>query len=147
MQEAGWDATLATGDALVDQQHRDIHELVDYVRAAEDRPTEVLRVLDRLMEHVDCHFTTEEELMARSGYTGDAAARHIEEHRALTQAAREQVLLFRSGELTSTAPLAGFLREWLAGHVHGYDRAFVEFVRERSLAAELPERWAERPPG
>lgn len=141
-----WDESMETGDPLVDQQHRDIHALVDYVEAADDRPERIMEVLDRLMEHVDCHFMTEEQLMERSGYGGQSAADHIAEHRELTDAARQAVLRFRSGELTSMKPVVAFVREWFAGHVYEHDRTFVEFVRSRAMAAETPEPWVSNPP-
>lgn len=146
MDDYAWDESLATGDALVDRQHRNIHELVRYLEAADDRPDEVMRVLDRLMEHVDCHFVTEEDLMRRSGYVGEEADEHIADHRKLAESARETVLRFRRGELTSTKPTVEFLRGWLALHVHDYDRTFIEFVRARAVVAELPEPWASNPP-
>jgi hemerythrin-like metal-binding protein len=146
MNEFEWDQSLETGDPLVDQQHRDIHTLVGHMAAAEDRPDEIMRVLDRLMEHVDCHFATEEDLMDRTGFVGEDADEHIAEHRALTQAARDAVLQFRSGELASTEPVVEFLRGWLADHVHERDRAFIEFVRAQGEVANLPEPWASNPP-
>lgn len=139
MSEFAWSEALETGDALVDKQHRDIHDLVDYVEAAEDRPAEVLEVLDRLMQHVDTHFATEEALMRRAGYVGQHADEHVAEHRDLTQSAREQVLMFRSGALASTQQLVGFLREWLATHVYEHDLEFIEYVRSHELQAEPPE--------
>lgn len=140
-----WSEVYETGDALVDKQHKDIHELVDYVEAVEDGPEEVLQVLDRLMQHVDTHFATEEALMRRAGYVGERAEEHLAEHRDLTQSAREQVLLFRSGELTSTQPLVEFLRGWLETHVYDHDLHFIEFVRAHGLQAEAAEASASSP--
>lgn len=146
MADYHWDDALETGDALVDQQHRDIHRLVEHVALAEDRPEEVMRALERLMVHVDCHFATEEALMHRLRYDAQRAESHVAEHRSLTQSAREAVLEFRSGALTSTKALTGFLREWLAGHVRAHDRHFIEFVRTNAACAELPEPRASNPP-
>jgi len=146
MSEHIWSEILETGDPLVDKQHRDIHVLVEYVEQAEDHSREVLQVLDRLMQHVDCHFATEEALMARVAYDGAPAQKHRREHRELTQSARELVLQFRAGDITSTKPLAEFMRGWLATHVHEHDREFIAFVRARSVVAEVPEPWASNPP-
>jgi hemerythrin-like metal-binding protein len=146
MADLEWDESLETGDPLVDQQHRNIHSLVDYVEAARDRPEELMRVLDRLMEHVECHFATEEALMERTGYVGKDAEEHIAEHRELTEGARDTVLQFRRGELNSMEPVVAFLRTWLSDHVHERDRKFIEFVREQGGAAILPEPWASNPP-
>ncbi len=140
-----WDESMATGDPLVDQQHQNIHELVDYVEAMRDRPELLMQVLDRLMEHVDCHFTTEETLMEKTGYTGEEEAEHIAEHRKLTQDARDAVLKFRTGELTRMEPVVEFLRTWLADHVHNRDKKFIDYVRARGGMAVVPEPWAAKP--
>lgn len=97
MTTPAWDESLETGDPLVDKQHRDIHTLVDYVEVARDRPELLMGVLERLMEHVDCHFTTEEALMVRTGYVGPEATEHVAEHRRLTENARDAVLNFQRG--------------------------------------------------
>jgi hemerythrin-like metal-binding protein len=146
MEDLRWDESLRTGDELVDQQHRNIHELVDYVESADDSLDELMHVLDRLMEHVDCHFLTEELLMERSGYVRDEANAHVADHHRLAAAARDTVLKFRQGELRSTKPVVEFLRTWLASHVHDYDLTFIEFVKSREMVAVLPERWASNPP-
>lgn len=138
MTEPRWEPSLETGDPLVDKQHRDIHELVDDIEAADDRPDELMRVLERLMDHVDCHFLTEEDLMRRSGYDPVRAADHIADHARLAEAARAAVLEFRAGDLTSMRPLAELLRDWLATHVHEQDRHLIDFVRARAISAELP---------
>jgi hemerythrin-like metal-binding protein len=98
------------------------------------------------MEHVDCHFTTEEALMEQTGYAREAADEHIAEHRRLTADARDVVLKFRGGELTRMGPVVGFLRAWLADHVHDRDRVFIDYVRSQGATASLPEPWASDPP-
>ena len=140
-----WDESMETGDPLVDEQHRNIHRLVDYAEAAKDSPEQLMRVLERLMEHVDCHFTTEEALMERTGFVGKDATEHVTEHRELTANARDVVLKFRCGELTEIEPVVAFLRGWLAEHVHKRDRTFIEFVRAKRMTATLPEPWASNP--
>lgn len=141
-----WDGSLETGDPIVDQQHRNIHMLVDFVERSQDEPEAIMRALQRLMEHVDCHFATEEELMQRTGYTGPAAQDHIADHRRLTQEARDVVLKYRRGEIVDTAPVVEFLRSWLSGHVHTRDRVFIEHVQAQGAAAAVPEPWASSPP-
>ncbi len=146
MASVEWDESMETGDPLVDQQHRNIHTLVDYAEAAQDSPDLLMLVLERLMEHVDCHFTTEEALMERIGYVDPAASEHIAEHRMLTESARDVVLGFRSGELTEMGPVVEFLRGWLADHVHKRDRTFIDFVHAQGVIAILPEPWLSNPP-
>jgi hemerythrin-like metal-binding protein len=130
-----WDPALETGDALVDEQHRNIHAVVADLEAAGDDVDAIMGVLERLMAHVDTHFATEEDLMRREGFPGDQAEGHIAEHRKLTDGARDIVLGFRSGEITRGAPIVAFLCEWLTDHVHQKDRVLVDWVRARGAAA------------
>jgi hemerythrin-like metal-binding protein len=137
---------METGDPLVDRQHREIHQLVDDAEAASGETELLMGVLDRLMEHVDCHFATEEALMARTGYAGPLADAHVAEHRDLTNEARTVVLKVRLGEVTAMEPVAEFLRAWLVKHVERSDQTFIEYVRSHDGAASLPEPWASHPP-
>ena len=141
-----WDGSLETGDPLVDQQHRNIHQLVDDIEAAQDRPDVLMSVLERLMDHVSCHFATEEALMEKTGYVGPDALEHLAAHRELTEDARGIVLEFRNGETTDLKPVVAFLRGWISGHVHDRDLKFIEFVRSQGAVAVVPEPWASIPP-
>ena len=134
-----WDSALETGDALVDQQHRDIHDLCNELSSAESSPAEVMSVLDRLIDHVLTHFATEEDLMRRESYPPELATQHIVQHRELTERARQKVLEFHSGALTETGPLLEFLRDWIAMHVRDHDRGLIEYVRERRGLARVSE--------
>lgn len=134
-----WDSELETGDALVDQQHRDIHDLCNELVSVESSAAEIMSVLDRLIDHVLTHFATEEDLMQRESYPPELAAKHIAQHRELTEGARQKVLEFRSGTLTSTGPLLEFLRDWIASHVAEHDRGLIEYVRARNGLGSPPE--------
>jgi hemerythrin-like metal-binding protein len=134
-----WDAALETGDAVVDQQHRDIHALFNELEAAPvGDMAEVMSVLDRLMGHCDTHFATEEDLMERESYPRSLLDEHVAEHRDLVEGARDIVLKFRFGEMSDTADVVEFLRAWLTDHVHEKDRMLVDYMRERGAAAEMP---------
>ena len=144
-----WDTTFETGDGLVDEQHRNIFRLVDYAMSAQDDPDVVMHVLNALMDHVSCHFATEEDLMERSGYEGEHAEAHRIEPARLPQPARAAVLRFHSGETTSIGLVAEFVHAWTRDHIDDHDRRFIDFVRGEGLVARLPEPWAavQPPPG
>jgi len=77
--------------------------------------------------------------MHRSGYPPEKIREHVALHQGLTEATRQRILEFRSGQLTETKPLVEFLREWIAGHLHEQDRDLVTFVQARGQAAVLPD--------
>lgn len=132
MESIAWDPSLETGDALVDEQHREMHDLLNELVSSGDSPSRIMSVLERLMDHALLHFADEEDLMRREAYPAELSAEHIAQHRALTESARQKVLEFHDGTLTEIGPLVEFLREWVGTHIHEHDRGLVDYVRERN---------------
>lgn len=129
-----WDASLETGNAAVDEQHRELvglfNELEDTER--DDGPAEVRRALDDLTEYVAVHFEMEEQLMRSLAYPPEAFGEHVREHRDLTARTRELVLAHRTGELDSVAPITELLRDWLCDHIEKLDRRLAERANRAS---------------
>ena len=136
MDPIAWDPSLETGDELIDGQHRGIVDFANEVSALEtDDVSVILDIVDRLMEHVDTHFTAEEDLMTRGGYPAAAAAKHRAEHRMLKDKARAATLGFRSSWNVTRGPFVEFLGTWLLDHIENEDRRLVEFLRRDSAKA------------
>jgi len=130
---SSWDESLETGNELIDRQHREVVDLLDELRAAEAAPeTEVLRVLDKMMEFTLFHFAAEEKLMTQVGYPADPSVEMVQQHREFTDYARLRVLEFRRGEMACVLPLHAFLDEWLKIHEFGMDRLLADWIRARS---------------
>jgi hemerythrin len=139
-----WDASLETGDPVVDLQHRAIHGIFNQLCDAGDDPSQILGVLDFLTQHVNAHFATEEDLMPLVKFPQHLADVHLAEHRVLTENVRQYVLEYREGRFTSTSALLELLNTWLLSHVHDCDRVLVDHIRLRGVSAEIPAGW---PPG
>ncbi len=140
-----WDTDLETGDALVDEQHRNIFSLINEVEALEtDDVAAILSIVERVMAHVDTHFTTEEKLMLREGYPREAFERHRIEHQKLTDRARTAALGFRGSWDITRGPFVELLRVWLLGHIEDEDRAMVDHMRKKGASAKTLFR-AEHP--
>ena len=138
-----WDASLETGDEVIDRQHRAIHALFNQLEAAADNEAEIMRALDFLTEHVAVHFAMEEDLMRSEEFPPRLTEAHVFEHERLTEGVRDQVLAFRTGQLDSMRPIVDFMREWLVTHVRQCDRQFIEHISARGVAAQLPDAWFE----
>ena len=79
-----WDADHECGDALLDQQHRDLYHLANSLldEWMSGGPRAGLeQLMGTLIEHVVRHVAYEEQLLQRVGYTGLAG--HKEQHRSL----------------------------------------------------------------
>jgi hemerythrin len=136
-----WDDGLMTGDYAVDRQHRAIHSLFNELEGAEDDHRTLQRALEALAEHVLVHFSTEEDLMRRSGFPTNLERIHKHEHRLFLNGIRAEILAFRDGELRSIKPLVEFLHDWLLTHVHECDRQLVAFVKSSGCSGKLGDEW------
>ena len=127
---SSWDDTMATGNELIDQQHRGVVELLDELRssdhASEDRAR---KALADLMDFTMTHFMAEERLMDDVGFPADRAVLMVKSHDEFKSYARLRVLEFRVGNTASLLPLAAYLNDWLTVHEFGADRLLADWIR------------------
>jgi hemerythrin-like metal-binding protein len=127
-----WDDSYATGDPVIDLQHRDLLALVaalDQVEPAQG-DKEFFRVLDRVLDFTWVHFEMEERLMSRVGYPAADHAEMTNQHTEFKDYARVRTLELRFSQQTALGDFAPFLQEWLVGHEFGLDRKLATFIRE-----------------
>jgi len=127
-----WDPTLETGDATIDEHHRELFRIVNDLRAAcvdTAGPSAVTVVLDRLASYVDIHFGAEETLMASTHYPLAETLEHKAAHAALRERAKALIDQYRAGEVATVLPLVEFLFEWLRSHIRDVDARFVKFMQ------------------
>lgn len=125
-----WDESQATGDALIDRQHREIIQLVNDLPALEGASSPVfMHLLDHLMDHALLHFLAEEELMAQAGFPEILAGEMRAAHDEFRQFARTKVIQFRTGEDVDTLELRKFLEEWVSAHMEGPDKVLCAWIR------------------
>jgi hemerythrin len=128
-----FDKNLATGDAEIDEQHRELFDRIDKLLAAsrEKRSAEeVGQMLTFLGDYVVHHFSAEERMMAAAAYPELAA--HQAEHRRFVQ---EFTILYN--EYRSEGPTTLFIIRvgnrvtgWLREHIYRTDRSLVQWLRE-----------------
>ncbi len=130
-----WSDKLAVGNAEIDSQHQKLVQLINGLHnhmIAGDAHDVMGKVLERMIEYTAFHFSTEERLMAQSGYPASAA--HIAEHRKLVAKATELNEKFRAGKTAITMETMTFLRDWLQHHIAESDHALGAFLAKRNAA-------------
>ena len=133
MTGSSWDESLATGNELIDRQHRELVALADELKDVQDAAeAEVLRVLDKVMYSTLDHFYSEEDLMTQVGYPPIPTQQMVEQHQEFKSYARLRVLEFRTGVMLSVLPLQAFLGELLKVHEFGMDRLLADWIREQN---------------
>jgi hemerythrin len=131
-----WTPELATGNALVDEQHRQLFQRFNDLHEAIGRQAgtaEVGRVLSAMAAYVVAHFRMEEMLMTAAKYPG------LEAHRAAHDVMRVQVEnLVDQFKAKGLDPLAllQVLGRWLVGHVQKDDMAMAAFLNAQRQEAE-----------
>lgn len=138
-----WSANFETGIALVDQQHRQLVQLLNKLaghlghRAS---PVELDAVFHELAAYADYHFTAEEAVWAP--VFGDDAwyLAHLRGHQAFLQ----QALEIKAKEATLpldevVEELLRYLTHWLAFHILDSDKRMAKVVRGVEVGLPLEE--------
>lgn len=130
MEIVTWNDSYATGNAMVDSQHKHLFGLVNSLHEAilAQKGKDVLEpTLDKLAKYVVEHFATEERLMREKNYP--QFQRHHQKHVELTKQATDIISNFKSGKLTLTMTLSKFLGDWIRHHIHEEDTAMITWLK------------------
>jgi hemerythrin len=127
-----WDPSLATGNAMIDGQHRELYRIVNELHEAcvdglsQDR---IDLVLDRLLNYTIEHFAAEESLMTHSDYPPLGVKAHFSQHADLKRRVGKLIEQRENGELTTAMPVVELVHEWLGTHINCTDRRLAEYIR------------------
>lgn len=127
VQKSAWDAELELGVGAVDAEHHLQARLVSVLReAVESRRDRAVieEILRRVEDTSNVHFMSEELLMRLHAY--DHYGVHVEAHRQLIDGLKELRVRFESEPGANLLGSIGWVEEWLAAHIRGMDRRFVE---------------------
>lgn len=126
---------LLTGDAVIDEQHRELfataRRLDEAIEAGRGNET-VETILEELLGYAAVHFRDEEALMARIEYPGLDSQQAA--HAAFATDASRMAADWMAGRGVSSAELSAHLSNWLERHVQTVDLLLARF-----LAAEREE--------
>lgn len=127
-----WKSSYLSGQPLIDAEHQELFRLVNLILVAmsdEEAEKRVLPLVHELFEHIQTHFTHEEELLRAAGFPGAEA--HAAMHRELAERACGLIRLFELGQ-DSAGNLLGFLiQNVVARHMLRDDCQFSPWVRAK----------------
>ena len=127
-----WNDDLSFGIEEIDSQHKWLIDKINdfYALYQTDKADlAVMTMLDSIVEYMSEHFACEEDFLLRYGYPGLDA--HRRSHRELAAKAAILIERFRETGAIPVDELAGFLIEWIYGHIGRTDRAYVDYIRSR----------------
>ena len=131
MEVMEWCARLATGHALIDEQHQALIACLNRVHqaAAKGQGREEVRgTLMFLTNYTVQHFQMEEDLMDAMAYP--EAKRHKDLHHDLVVRLSDLMRTFiTEGPKAVTHTTMEFMAGWLAEHIMGEDVRLADFLR------------------
>ena len=104
-----------------DAQHQVLFETLDLIK----RPGADGKVLLKLKDYTENHFSLEERYMVELGYPGRQA--HIEAHN-LFRIEIVQMVECKQPDAMVRELMATYLTEWLKRHVFGIDKDLEDFI-------------------
>ncbi|MBI4808660.1 MAG: bacteriohemerythrin [Nitrosomonadales bacterium] len=123
-----WAHDLECGIPIIDTQHKRIidfiNELDDACRTGNNEETD--HVMEGLLNYTVTHFEFEEALQEKAGYP------YLKAHRRIHEIFMKKVaeIRGRANQGENVAPLLlNLLQGWLASHIKGEDRDYVESVQ------------------
>ena len=129
-----WAPAYSVGIELIDQQHKNLVTIVNELHqlmATGTARSQLGKVLAKLIKYTQNHFQTEENLMRTHQYPQYAA--HKAEHDHLTQTVLDFQGKFQRNEIGLTIEVMDFLKDWLAKHILGADKAYGPFLHAQGL--------------
>ena len=125
-----WSPDFASGNELVDAQHRALFERINELLKAilaVSSAEEVVVLIDRLLQQANQHFQDEEAIISAAGFP--EAAAHAVLHRDFVQRAKEMRGQFGNGALP-LAEVFRFLTKDVVQHIAVEDRRFFSFLSQ-----------------
>ncbi|MGE5161513.1 MAG: bacteriohemerythrin [Betaproteobacteria bacterium] len=120
----------AVGIPSIDALHLELEERLAALADAGDGASAALAALQ---DHLQRHFSHEEELMAQSGFP--MAECHAREHLSVVEVVTEVQRLLAQGDAAPLRRLAPAMHEWFAVHATSMDAALASYLKRTSAAA------------
>ena len=129
-----FDKSLVTGNAMIDEQHRELIGKIDKLIACCEQgggKVEAIKMLDYLSEYTDFHFGEEEKLQEQVAYPGMAGQKA--QHAEFKKAVEELHEMLTEEEGPSDAFVAAVKKnvvDWLFDHIKNLDQALAAYVQK-----------------
>lgn len=121
-----WKEFYSVGNASIDNQHRQILDIINDLYAALDDGDDfqtVKSLIERLMDYTNTHFQFEEKLMEECGYP------NLERHRELHHELRHKTAGMRSHvNVVTGSDLLRFLKTWWLEHIQEEDQQYAPYL-------------------
>jgi hemerythrin-like metal-binding protein len=134
MNEIHWDESYSVGVSRLDEQHKRIIGIVNYLvrsKAVAVESSTIAEALTRLARYTNDHFKTEENLLREHGYPELEA--HTREHEEYRQVITNFCQAIWEQDPTVTDRFSRFVSVWWWKHVLVEDMKYKEFFEKLEM--------------
>jgi len=127
-----WDGSMAVGVARIDEQHKELIDIINELASALGTTRQqdaVAKAVDTLLRYVREHLRYEEALMGESAYP--EANRHFQEHISFEAALAAFDLEGAPLDIEAVDKMFFFLTSWLVNHICLSDQKFGQYLKEK----------------
>ncbi|HPY60642.1 MAG: hemerythrin family protein [Methanomicrobiales archaeon] len=129
-----WTDSLSVGVAEIDEQHKNLINLINSLHDAmlKRQGKEVLAdILDKLAAYTVYHFSTEEKFMEQCNYQG--LYYHKKEHEKFVDKIDSFIRDYQADKLGLTIELMAFLKDWISNHILVTDKKYAALFNEKGI--------------
>ena len=133
VQTVNWSPTYSVGVALIDNQHKELLKLTNdlYSHSIGDPESEhayFKTVIKAAVDYVKVHFSTEEQLMIKTKFSG--YAEHKRQHDSFILTVLEQAKIFEENKKMPLLTFTNFLKDWVMTHIAISDKQYFEYFKK-----------------
>ena len=135
MEKWEWSSRLETGIELIDEQHRELFEMIDQLELAiysGSASHELKSIFEYLNSYIAEHLEAEERLLRECNYPD--FEKHAEEHDKFRKSIAEMSASYKKngGDNYLALDVDKHLRKWWENHILKMDMAYIPFVRKEA---------------
>ena len=128
-----WSNTFCCGIKLIDDQHKNLVNLVNdmfnHVTGNEEHEQKYLnKVIQEAVKYIKLHFSTEEKIMLAAKFTGYAVHKRAHDNFILTVA--DIISESKTGKRVSLYTFTKFLKDWILSHIAVMDKQYFVFLKQ-----------------
>ena len=125
MEYIRWKEDLSVNNTAIDNQHKELFRLINafYNGIVKQSGKEAMsKVILDLEAYIITHFSTEEEMMARSGYP--KLEEHKAEHQKFIATVADYKKRYNEGRLLLSLEVTAFIKNWITDHISQTDHQY-----------------------
>ncbi len=129
-----WEDKFSVGISMIDEEHKKLIGILNKAISAKehnDNPEEIKEILSEMVEYFDEHFSTEEAYMIKFNFPEYQS--HRNEHLDFTDKTFASYNKLVRGDYQTANELIEYLRQWLANHIQGSDRQYIDSFKKKGL--------------